>query len=1687
MKKIRIILILIVLLSVGDWLLGQPIGGSFLAVLVHLTDNDSTNENNVIVFVADADSDGGPVRVESDSDLYYNPSTGTLTANAFAGDVTGTVTGNASTATALQTPRDIGGVSFDGTASITPTTIVVADTEDATTFVGLWTDATGSLLPKTDEQLTYVANTGTLTATEFVGGGGGLTGVGDMTKAVYDVLDNGLVDGADTALALNWDTNPDATSKNTLFDALELLTFNVQTYGADPTGVADSGAAFTAAFAAAETAGGGIVLLPYGRYLIVTQLLFPEDTPIILKGVGWSDAGGAITGSVILSTLRDGTSAAIDMNTNNSGTSAIRDLALIGGTIAEINGGQNVSYGDNIGNSVGILMDSHRGAEVSNVLVRGFDDIGVDMSSQGGVATMVYAHLNGIGFDHSTGGGGGSFYECVARSNTHGIKNVKRFIGGVIESNFQNGAIYTEGEKLLDGVHFENNCRANINPATDPADVAGLASIQLSGTAALTIRNCPFRTDMTGYSTATNEVIHATSTVQVVFGGGSIFSGATSATDAKKPFYFEAVSSIHDFGFPNLWDYGNANGGSFFAPAGTTYIPHSINGMVSMTTGDATPSVQAVTQMRSVGTTAITNFDFGYDGQEFTFFADTSIPITHNANIKLKQGVNWAMVAGDTLRLMNVSGVWYDSGSTFDAGAGGGNAWSDAVDSDILPTGNDDTFDLGSAAASFAELWWDGAGSGGTLGLSGLLTANAGVEVKNGATAAGFVTIFEDSDDGGNFTKIQVVAQAGNITLSLPPDDGDAGEQLQTDGAGVLTWEASGTTLYNDIGDPDAAGSISFADTETATHITATTATDFFHINATGIFGDISILKVTQDTGNPTDGALAEFSTADGEDDVDQLLLGNGTDDQMTIRVIEAGTVTFDAISDGTPLFVFSDKMQITSSVASETLRLGGVQNPGLIIDGTNGAGSDWGIVTNRAALGDFGIGVAADGSAPATIMGNPVLYITSAGDVKIGGIDPADKLDVTGGGVQIQEQADGFAIIDTTQIGIVKFFGDDDTASADEIAGQIEVISTGVWTNGAEDAKMVLNAANNGTLNANQLVLNTDGSISLAGDLTISGDDLFMNTNTDTAQLVADGTNYNPVVPTGDVLMDNAGAVVIQTDAVDDTMIDFGAGAGQVNAGDIPIALGGGSPTVDQIQEYFDNTGSSGFFLGGAISDGGAGTVDVAAGEGFIRTTNDDNAELQSFKWSASNGIAVTDDTTQYIYVDDAGAISLSTSEFLERPDLIKIGVVTDEAGVTIHTFNLGVRLQESVAEAGRFIRRVHGISRDKRKGGLIMGQSGDANRDVTFSSGSLWWGRTEYIITSFNTSGADTFPTYSANGQEAASASQWPNAQYDNAGTLTTMTNNKWANLFFWAEPDDNWVMVYGRAEFNSEALADEEHVPSTSLPSRVTETGILVSRLTFQKSANTGTISSAFEDLFANASTSDHTTLSNLAWTTALHTGTASTLAGFDGGGAASEYTESNYTLVDSSRAFTGGVDLGTSQALVGTTAMTIGDGTQTVAINSSDWDIDATGIVTNTAYDSDNNTLTNVVEDDCKDGSDLVRSAIEFVVDGGGSVITTGIKGDLEVPFNCTIQRVTMLADQSGSIVIDIWVDSYANFPPTVADTITASAIPTISTAVKSQDATLTGWTVALTAGDVIRWNVNSVTTIERCTISLVVEK
>ena len=75
---------------------------------------------------------------------------------------------------------------------------------------------------------------------------------------------------------------------------------------------------------------------------------------------------------------------------------------------------------------------------------------------------------------------------------------------------------------------------------------------------------------------------------------------------------------------------------------------------------------------------------------------------------------------------------------------------------------------------------------------------------------------------------------------------------------------------------------------------------------------------------------------------------------------------------------------------------------------------------------------------------------------------------------------------------------------------------------------------------------LTSNGNITVTGDLTISGDDLFMNTNTSGAALIADGTNFNPVVISGDIAIATGGAATIQATSVEGSMLNNNVISGQ-------------------------------------------------------------------------------------------------------------------------------------------------------------------------------------------------------------------------------------------------------------------------------------------------------------------------------------------------------------------------------------------------------------------------------------------------------------------------------------------------------------------------------------------------------------
>ena len=227
-------------------------------------------------------------------------------------------------------------------------------------------------------------------------------------------------------------------------------------------------------------------------------------------------------------------------------------------------------------------------------------------------------------------------------------------------------------------------------------------------------------------------------------------------------------------------------------------------------------------------------------------------------------------------------------------------------------------------------------------------------------------------------------------------------------------------------------------------------------------------------------------------------------------------------------------------------------------------------------------------------------------------------------------------------------------------------------------------------TIPASKLIFedaNNDATIgrnlTVTGDLTVSGDDITMATNTSGAALIGDGSNFNPVVISGDVSIATNGAAslaaaqtnitsILATDVKigedDQTKIDFET-ADTINfyAGNekqLILTDGALTPGADNILDlgssgvefkdaYFDGTVTADAFAGPLTGDvtgnvsGTAATVTTAAQSnitslGTLTTLTIDNVIL--------NGTTIghTDDTDLITLADGiatvAGEISVTT-----------------------------------------------------------------------------------------------------------------------------------------------------------------------------------------------------------------------------------------------------------------------------------------------------------------------------------------------------------------------------------------------------------------------------------------------------------
>ena len=301
------------------------------------------------------------------------------------------------------------------------------------------------------------------------------------------------------------------------------------------------------------------------------------------------------------------------------------------------------------------------------------------------------------------------------------------------------------------------------------------------------------------------------------------------------------------------------------------------------------------------------------------------------------------------------------------------------------------------------------------------------------------------------------------------------------------------------------------------------------------------------------------------------------------------------------------------------------------------------------------------------------------------------------------------------------------------------------------------------------------------------------------------------------------------------------------------------GTPTYDDVDDWWKNTQSAGIVEGGTISDGGSGTVDVTAVKGILKTTNSAIGANVWFDLTGLTGQALTDNSTNYIAVDyNSGTPQwvVGTSNTSNGHTIFNVGKVYREganvdiisSGLNIYDFTKRVQ-QHHVEEAD-----LHFVS------GAIVGETG--TRNISITAGVMYAGVNRILTDAIDTSVADDFEYYYNNGTwQESSATQINNTQYNNFGVgLATLSNNQYGVHWVYKGTNGTSYVIYGQSSYT--LVAAQAAQPPSSLPDHVSEFGALRAKIIILKNAAVFTeIESVTDTMFAASTPSNHNELANI----------------------------------------------------------------------------------------------------------------------------------------------------------------------------------------------------------------------------------
>ena len=336
----------------------------------------------------------------------------------------------------------------------------------------------------------------------------------------------------------------------------------------------------------------------------------------------------------------------------------------------------------------------------------------------------------------------------------------------------------------------------------------------------------------------------------------------------------------------------------------------------------------------------------------------------------------------------------------------------------------------------------------------------------------------------------------------------------------------------------------------------------------------------------------------------------------------------------------------------------------------------------------------------------------------------------------------------------------------------------------------------------------------------------------------------------------------------------------GQIASSYINLPVDGGSPTLDTLTEDFTTRGSSG------VSDGtityvtvgtAANKVSVAAGQGYIRTTNDQQGDLKMMSWSAAADLATLAapaaglETTIFVGIEYSGGSTTAVTktaitDFNWYTNFPLARVAYD--GTTLHIINAYAHSEDTANHTRQYLRKVFGFNRENAPEGTGGFELGVTLRELSMTGGNLWLEFNKYVAGAVTLGTAfDLSYKQAGGGFVTGSGTNFPNTQYDNgSGTLQDLTANRYGTLWvYYCISEGNLHIMYGAVNTTSVAAAQADTAPTT--PDHLAYGGKLIGRIIFQKSGATATlVESAWTNVFNASAVGDHNLLTSLQGGTA-----------------------------------------------------------------------------------------------------------------------------------------------------------------------------------------------------------------------------